>query len=86
MAVPTHIGRAAGGGWRRWSRIAGRLLLDGLIAVGSHSSGVILPYPPYRRGEEDVERVLWSQLGEVRRLLPLLDRSPQDGGGPGSPR
>jgi hypothetical protein len=86
VAVPAQIGSAAGGGgWRRWSRLAGRLLLDGLIAVGIYASGVIVPYGSYRR-QDEIERALWSELHEVRRLLPLLDRSPEDGAGWGSHR
>jgi hypothetical protein len=86
MAVPAHNGRSPdGSAWRRWSCIAGRLLFDGLVAVGTYTSGLMVPYTRYHL-EEEIERALWSQLREVHRLLPLLDRLPEDGVGRGSPR
>ncbi|MGC4769668.1 hypothetical protein ACLQ25_11920 [Micromonospora sp. DT44] len=54
---------------RRWSwRAVGRRLAEGMIAVGSYHLGLPAPGLTWR-ADDELERALWAQLPEVRRLL-----------------
>jgi len=59
---------------RRWSGVAGRLVVDGLIAVGCFAAGVCPPERPAADRDDAAERAIWAQLPELHQLLPLLDR------------
>ncbi|BCJ47988.1 hypothetical protein GCM10010168_23470 [Actinoplanes ianthinogenes] len=62
--------------WPRWCRTGAALLWEGLIAVGAAHFGAVAPPPTGLRAE----RLLWGQLGEVERLLPLLAEAGREPG------
>jgi hypothetical protein len=65
----------------KWTRAAGRLAFDGLIAVGCFAAGVGAPDQLAQYQEHAAERAIWAQLPEVHRLLPLLGRRPEPDSG-----
>ncbi|GAA4608354.1 hypothetical protein BJY16_006798 [Actinoplanes octamycinicus] len=60
--------------WPRWCQTGAALLWEGLIAVGAAHFGAAVPPPTGLRAE----RLLWTQLGEVQQLLPLLDMADRE--------
>jgi hypothetical protein len=45
-----------------------------MVAIGAAHFGTVAPPPAGIRAE----RLLWTQLGEVQQLLPLLERAETD--------
>ncbi|MFC4148500.1 hypothetical protein ACFO0M_19780 [Micromonospora mangrovi] len=60
--------------WPWWCHTGAALLWEGMIAVGAAYFDMVPPPPSGLRAE----RLLWSQLGEVQKLLPLLNHAGTD--------